>query len=136
VKHSVQIHQEQDLRVEVQLSGRRVAAAFPQFVENRQLGPLLDWVAGLRLCVGYPAKGLVEQAAFVTENLSSLRPELRKLFKFITVDKSFTCTLEASSNIICIGTIRAASCQVTAEQGADICHQCRLLQEPIEFLAV
>ena len=34
------------------------------------------------------------------------------------------------------GTIRSGNCQTAAEQGADICHQCRLLQEPVEFLTV
>jgi hypothetical protein len=34
------------------------------------------------------------------------------------------------------GTIRSGNCQTAAEQGADICHQCRLRQEPVEFLTV
>lgn len=132
VQHRVEISN--GMNVVVELSGRLVTATFPDFARDRQLGPLLDWVAGLRLCVGYPASQLVRQAAFILDNVTSLRPDLKKLFKFLVVDQEFHYSREQEEDQT--GTIRAATCLVTSEQGADICHQCRLLQEPIEFLAV
>lgn len=56
-----------------------------------------------------------------------------ELFKFLSVDDKFGYQSEKGDGA---GTIRAGSCLVAAEPGADICHQCRLLQEPVEFLAV
>ena len=47
VEHRAEISN--SLQVEVHLSGCRVAQKFPDFQRNRQLGPMLDWVAGLRL---------------------------------------------------------------------------------------
>ena len=33
-----------------------------------QVGPLLDWVASLRACTGYPDPALVAQASYLNEN--------------------------------------------------------------------
>ena len=33
-----------------------------------QVGPLLDWVASLRACTGYPDPTLVAQASYLNEN--------------------------------------------------------------------
>jgi len=139
VNHRVEISN--NLKVKVELSERPVSRTFPEFQKSRQLGPLLDWVAGLRLCVGYPNMQLVKQATFILQNIDRLKPELRKLFKFLAVDNKFTYQSEVNKlgddcDGTTIGTIRAGSCLVTAESGADICHQCRLLQEPIEFLSI
>eukprot|EP00090_Calanus_glacialis_P001061 TRINITY_DN10756_c0_g1_i1.p1 TRINITY_DN10756_c0_g1~~TRINITY_DN10756_c0_g1_i1.p1 ORF type:complete len:1638 (-),score=635.61 TRINITY_DN10756_c0_g1_i1:838-5751(-) len=131
VNHRVEISN--NLKVQVELCERSVSRSFPEFQKSRQLGPLLDWVAGLRLCVGYPNMQLVKQATFIIQNMDRLKPELRKLFKFLAVDDKFGYQSEKGDGV---GTIRAGSCLVAAEPGADICHQCRLLQEPIEFLAV
>jgi len=139
VNHRVEISN--NLKVQVELSERPVSRTFPEFQKSRQLGPLLDWVAGLRLCVGYPNMQLVKQATFILQNIDRLKPELRKLFKFLAVDNKFTYQSEMNKaghdgDGTTVGTIRAGSCLVTAEPGADICHQCRLLQEPIEFLSI
>jgi len=131
VNHRVEISN--NLKVQVELCERSVSRSFPEFQKSRQLGPLLDWVAGLRLCVGYPNMHLVKQATFIIQNMDRLKPELRKLFKFLAVDEKFGYQSEKGDGV---GTIRAGSCLIAAEPGADICHQCRLLQEPVEFLAV
>lgn len=129
VNHRVEISN--NLKVHVELSDREVSRTFSEFQKDRQLGPLLDWVAGLRLCVGYPNSQLVKQATFIIQNMDRLKPELRKLFKFLSVDANFSYSSESGGGN---GSIRAGSCQVTAEPGADICQECRLLQEPVEFL--
>jgi len=129
VNHMVEISN--SLKVRVELSDRAVSCTFPEFQKDRQLGPLLDWVAGLRLCVGYPNTQLVKQAAFILQNMDRLKPDLKKLFKFLTVDAKFSFSNDVGGGT---GSIRSGSCQVTAEPGADICQECRLLQEPVEFL--
>jgi hypothetical protein len=131
VNHRVEISN--NLRVQVELSDRAVEQTFPEFQKDRQLGPLLDWVAGLRLCVGYPNMQLVKQATFIIQHMDRLKPELKKLFKFLAVDTVFTYSSDGGGGS---GSIRAGSCQVTAEPGADICKECRMLQEPVEFLTV
>jgi len=83
--------------------------------------------------VGYPANSLVTQTAFLQANRERLRPELQKLFGFLVVDNKFHYSVEGEEGDMA-GTIRSGTCLAAAEQGADICHQCRLLQEPIEFL--
>ena len=129
VNHRVEISN--NLKVLVELSDRAVSCTFPEFQKDRQLGPLLDWVAGLRLCVGYPNTQLVKQATFIIQNMDRLKPDLKKLFKFLTVDDKFSFSNDDGG---ASGTIRSGSCQVTSESGADICQECRLLQEPVEFL--
>ena len=131
VEHRAEISN--SLEVKVHLSGRQVTTSFPEFHKDRQLGPLLDWVAGLRLCVGYPAHRLVEQAEYLQHHLARLRPELQKLFSFLVVDKDFRYS-EGERELE--GSIRSGGCLGAAEEGADICQQCRLLQEPIEFLVL
>jgi len=133
VEHRAEISN--SLQVEVHLSGRRVSRKFPDFQRDRQLGPMLDWVAGLRLCVGYPAYQLVSQANYLQTHMSRLRPDLQKLFSMLTVDSKFSYS-EGEGEEMMWGTIRSGNCQTAAEQGADICHQCRLLQEPVEFLTI
>jgi len=133
VEHRAEISN--SLQVEVHLSGRRISRKFPDFQRNRQLGPMLDWVAGLRLCVGYPAYQLVSQANYLQTHITRLRPDLQKLFSMLTVDSKFSYS-EGEGEEMMWGTIRSGNCQTAAEQGADICHQCRLLQEPVEFLTI
>lgn len=133
VEHRAEISN--SLQVEVHLSGRKISRKFPDFQRNRQLGPMLDWVAGLRLCVGYPAYQLVSQANYLQTHMSRLRPDLQKLFSMLTVDSKFSYS-EGEGEEMMWGTIRSGNCQTAAEQGADICHQCRLLQEPVEFLTI
>ena len=117
-----------------------------------QVGPLLDWVASLRLCIGYPDSLLVERARYLTLKKHLLPPETRKFFDYILVDEVFewkkmnssekspnlteksSNSAEKSSNSV--GTLRTPSCRYVAGDFADICDQCRLLQEPLEFLGV
>ena len=110
-----------------------VADQFAEFQKTRHLGPLLDWVANLRLCVGYPSKHLVEQAKFILDNSKRIRPETRKLFKNLTVDDKFEYKMCGDGEILS-STIRSESCSVVAETMSDICSSCRLLQEPMEFI--
>jgi len=132
VQHVVKIGSE--LRVEVELSGLAVSRTFPEFQQSRALGPLLDWVAGLRLCTGYPNLKLVSQAAFIRRHASRLPPDLKKMFLFLTVDEEFRYEM---SEVVGeqSGTIRSPTCQGAAEPGSDICKHCRSLQEPMEFLS-
>ena len=106
---------------------------FAEFQKTRHLGPLLDWVANLRLYVGYPSKHLVQQAKFIIENSKRIRPETRKLFKHLTVDDKFEYKM-CGDGAILTSTIRSVSCTIVAETMSDICSSCRLLQEPMEFL--
>lgn len=131
VRHSVEISN--DLAVKVHLSDRLVSKQFEEFQKTRHLGPLLDWVANLRLCVGYPSKNLVGQAKFIIENNDRIQPEIRKFFKHLTVDDKFEYKMCGDGSQV-MSTIRSASCTVVAETMSDICSSCRLLQEPMEFL--
>ena len=111
-----------------------ISKTFPDFPKSRQLGPLLDWVAGLRLCVGYPNSQLVEQARFIMDNQDRIGQENKKLFKHLTVDESFDFKMIGEDKSL-TGTIRSVSCTTVAETSADICSKCRTLQEPMEFLS-
>jgi len=50
----------------------------------------------------------------------------------LTVDESFNGKLNGVQDLN--GTMRANSCRFVASDHADICDQCRLLQEPLNFL--
>jgi len=115
------------------MSDRLVSQEFPEFQKTRHLGPLLDWVANLRLCVGYPNKNLVAQAKFLIANIERISPEIRKFFKLLTVDDEFSFKMSGDGSTL-NSTIRSISCTVVAETMSDICNSCRLLQEPMEFL--
>ena len=106
-----------------------------EFQESRHLGPLLDWVAGLRLCVGYPNTQLVDQARFLMDKVERMGVDTRKLFRHLTVDNQFVFSMVGSEDEKHVGTIRSVSCSSLAEQSSDICSNCRTLQEPIEFLS-
>lgn len=55
----------------------QVKKTFPDFEANKQVGPLLEWVASLRVCVGYPDAILVREAEYLIENRRFLRPDVR-----------------------------------------------------------
>jgi len=131
VSHSVQISN--NLEVKVHLSDRLVCQEFPEFQKTRHLGPLLDWVANLRLCVGYPSQSLVTQAKFIIENGERIGPEMRKFFRHLTVDDKFEYKMSGDGSSLS-GTIRSVSCSVVADEMSDICSSCRLLQEPMELM--
>ena len=87
----------------------------------------------------------MDRARYLTLKKHLLPPETRKFFDYILVDEVFewkkmnstekTPNLaEKSSNYV--GTLRTPSCRYVAGDFADICDQCRLLQEPLEFLGV
>ena len=115
------------------MSDRLVCQEFPEFQKTRHLGPLLDWVANLRLCVGYPSQSLVTQAKFIIENGERIGPEMRKFFRHLTVDDKFEYKMSGDGSSLS-GTIRSVSCSVVADEMSDICSSCRLLQEPMELM--
>jgi len=133
VSHQVEICN--NLNVQVSLSDRSVQTKCAEFQESRHLGPLLDWVAGLRLCVGYPNTQLVDQARFLLDKVERMGVDTRKLFRHLTVDNQFVFSMVGSEDEKHVGTIRSVSCSSLAEQSSDICSNCRTLQEPIEFLS-
>ena len=111
----------------------------PTFWRSLQVGPLLDWVASLRICIGYPDALLVERARYLNRKKHLLPPETRKFFDYIVVDEVFEwkrMTDKNSSSVMNVGTMRTPSCRFVAGDFADICEGCRLLQEPLEFLSV
>ncbi|XP_023331290.1 uncharacterized protein LOC111703552 [Eurytemora carolleeae] len=118
------------LVLKVELNNTYITREFPQFTLDRQLGPLLDSVAALRLCVGYPASRLVHQTRFLLNHQGRLIPETRKLFRLLVVDENFTYRSGVQEER---GTIRSTLCCVEAENGSDICTACRALQQPLEF---
>ena len=128
---------------------------FSEFENDKQVGPLLDWVASLRFCIGYPDVTLVQNARYLQQKKIFLPPQIAKLLNFIKIDEDFitrrSCPLptlkqttndqseaQAAQNIQeeFIGTLRTPSCRYVAGDFSDICDQCRLLQEPLEFLGL
>jgi len=121
---------------------------FSEFENDKQVGPLLDWVASLRFCIGYPDISLVENARYLQQKKIFLPPQIAKLLNFIKIDEDFvtrrnypisseaTATSNHKSQEEFIGTLRTPSCRYVAGDFSDICDQCRLLQEPLEFLGL
>ena len=126
--------------------------SFSEFERDKQVGPLLDWVASLRFCIGYPDVKLVEQARYLQEKKIFLPPQIAKLLNFIKIDEDFkgrrSCSailnntgenLQLTADNLTqefVGTLRTPSCRYVAGEFSDICDQCRLLQEPLEFLGL
>ena len=146
-------HISQDLNITITLNNNQIKGRyFHEFEKDKQVGPLLDWVASLRLCIGYPDVTLVEQARYLKEKKNFLPPQIAKLLNFIKIDEEFKGRKSCSvlSNITddqlknvtddfmqeFTGTLRTPSCRYVAGDFADICDQCRLLQEPLEFLGL
>ena len=77
---------------------------------------------------------LVEQAAYIEDKKQVLQPEIRKFFNHVVVDKEFKGKMTSGQEFE--GTVRTPTCRFVAGEHADICDQCRLLQEPIEFLGL
>ena len=90
-------------------------------------------MAGLRLCVGYPNLQLVRQAADILKHADRLGPDTKKLFRNLHVDPGLELKM-AGDGSTAAGTIRSVHCSSLAETSADICSQCRTLQEPVEFV--
>ena len=130
VEHSVAISS--DLCAKVFLNEREVKVDLGEFERDKQVGPLLEKVASLRACVGYPDADLVAEAEFIAANTEALSAEAKKVFQHAVVDGKFVVKKNADQKIK--GTVRAASCRTVAGNHSDICDQCRLLQEPIDFL--
>lgn len=140
VEHRV--HISHDLKVTISLNGVPIAKSLPDFEKNKQIAPLLEWVASFRLCVGYPDPELTHHARYLKANHEVLQPTIRKFFRHIEVDENFkgSMMVRTSSgsehNREFQGTIRTPSCRYLAGEHSDICDECRLLQEPIEFLGL
>ena len=145
-------HISQHLETSISLNQKPIKGrCFDDFEKDKQVGPLLDWVASLRLCIGYPDVLLVEQARYLVEKKIFLPPQIAKLLNFIKIDDDFkgrkSCLSSATtddqkddkSNEFTqefVGTLRTPSCRYVAGEFSDICDQCRLLQEPLEFLGL
>merc|ERR1711988_268881 len=131
VEHRVYIAQ--DLSLKLSLNNKEIVGKkFQEFEKNKQVGPLLDNVASMRMCVGYPDPVLLTEARYLIANKIALPNEIKKFFDYITVDESFNGKLNGVQDLT--GTMRANSCRFVASDHADICDQCRLLQEPLNFL--
>ena len=131
VEHRVYIAQ--DLSLKLSLNSKPIIGKkFQEFEKNKQVGPLLDNVASMRICVGYPDPVLLTEAKYLIANKIALPNEIKKFFDYITVDNSFNGKLNNVQELT--GTMRANSCRFVASDHADICDQCRLLQEPLNFL--
>ena len=123
----------QDLSLKLSLNNKEIVGKkFQEFEKNKQVGPLLDNVASMRMCVGYPDPVLLTEARYLIANKIALPNEIKKFFDYITVDESFNGKLNGVQDLT--GTMRANSCRFVASDHADICDQCRLLQEPLNFL--
>ena len=139
VEHGVKISAE--LEAELYLNGKRLSKGdkskakglLTDFTKDKQVGPLLEKAATLRLCTGYPDRNLVDQTRYIAEHKKALQPEIRKFFEHIVVDEDFRGKMGSKE---LVGTVRAPTCRVAAAEQADICGQCRLLKEPIEFLGL
>ena len=143
VEHRVKISGSADLAASVSLNGRPVRRAFGcSYDRDKQVGPLLEWAASLRLCVGYPDARAVNEGRYLLSNASILQPEIGKFFRHLAVDEDFRaetseCDVAAATPTAEIrGTLRAPTCRVVAAEHSDVCEQCKLLQEPIDFLGL
>ena len=126
----------QDLNLRVTLNNKAVVGkSFVEFEKTKEVGPLLNKVASMRMCVGYPDEILVTEAKYLMQNKPALPQEIRKFFQYICVDEGFSGKMN-SNNVALNGTMRATSCRYVASDHADICDQCRLLQEPLNFLGL
>ena len=140
----------QDLKLTITLTKNQIKGKhFSEFEKDKQVGPLLDRVASLRLCIGYPDVTLVEQARYLKEKKMFLPPQISKLLNFVKIDESFQGRksfngsntddeLQPTTTEMpeFTGTLRTPRCRYVAGDFADICDQCRLLQEPLEFLGL
>ncbi len=82
---------------------------------------------------------------YVLEHKHALQPEIRAVFGQLLVDEAFKATLsevdvkvkgEGGGHFPAVlrGTVRASTCRMLAGEHADVCDQCRLLQDPIAIL--
>eukprot|EP00096_Caligus_rogercresseyi_P004615 TRINITY_DN1897_c0_g1_i1.p1 TRINITY_DN1897_c0_g1~~TRINITY_DN1897_c0_g1_i1.p1 ORF type:complete len:1520 (-),score=534.45 TRINITY_DN1897_c0_g1_i1:436-4995(-) len=135
VLHKVEISS--TLHAKVTLNGRNIHKVFDDFARNRLVGRLLDQVASLRYCLGYPDAELVKGARYIIENKHHLlnNGEVKKYFDCITVDESFLAKMTGTNEEL-KGTLRIKTCRFVSGEFADLCDQCRLLQEPLEFIGV
>ena len=90
----------------------------------------------MRMCVGYPDEILVTEAKYLMQNKPALPQEIKKFFQYICVDEEFSGKMNSNNYVALNGTMRATSCRYVASDHADICDQCRLLQEPLNFLGL
>ena len=79
-------HISQQLETTITLNQKLIKGKiFTEFERDKQVGPLLDWVASLRLCIGYPDVKLVEQARYLKEKKIFLPPQISKLLNFVKI---------------------------------------------------
>ena len=136
VKHVVDI--KADLNTVIKLNGREINKSFPDFVKDKQVSVLLDQVASLRHCVGFPETKLVEQTRFILGKKHLLPNDVKKYFNGLTVDETFVGKMSNKEGVDLKGTLRINTCKfyIANDLSDNICDQCRLLQEPLEFLGI
>jgi len=134
-----------DLAASVHLAGRTIdaaanmedAGALAAYGRDKAVGPLLEWAASLRLCTGFSDQTLVSETRYLLSVSASLPAEARRLLARLSVDEDFRGKLtEDSSAGALLGTVRAPTCRFLATPHAEVCEQCRLLQEPGEALGL
>jgi len=140
IQHRVTVATADDsLKATVSLNNNPAAGRnCPEFEKSKQVGPMLDWAASLRYCVGYADRLLLDSARYLLSKSGLFAPQIRKVLGMIAVDENF-CYRRASG-VNGRGTLRASSCNYVADdtthRAANLCSQCRLLQEPLDILGL
>ena len=161
IQHRVTVATADDsLKATVSLNNNPAAGRnCPEFEKSKQVGPMLDWAASLRYklkvlllvsseytqsilifryCVGYADRLLLDSARYLLSKSGLFPPQIRKVLGMIAVDENF-CYRRASG-VNGRGTLRASSCNYVADdtthRAANLCSQCRLLQEPLDILGL
>merc|ERR1712014_431281 len=112
-----------DLATKVTLNKHPVTLTSSEFQKNKQVGPLLEWVASLRYCVGYPDPSLVENARYLFSKLPKLPNAITKICGMIVVDDDFGYR---RNEVDLRATLRAHSCHYVAINQGNVCDQCKL----------
>ena len=91
-----------------------------------------------RYCVGYADRLLLDSARYLLSKSGLLPPQIRKVLGMISVDEEFRYRRGAATGGSGRGTLRASSCHYVADdtthRAANVCSQCKLLQEPLDIL--
>merc|ERR1712136_280507 len=79
-------HISNNLDATISLNGKPIKGrTFSEFENDKQVGPLLDWVASLRFCIGYPDISLVENARYLQQKKIFLPPQVAKLLNLMKI---------------------------------------------------
>jgi len=129
-----------ELRAKVTLNKNEAVGrnSCPEFEKTKQVGPMLDFVASLRYCVGYADRNLLDSTRYLLSKTALLPPQIKKVLGMVAVDEHFRYRRQNGTKGK--GTLRASTCHFVADDSAhrtsNVCSQCKLLQEPLEFLGL